>query len=60
LKVERCAVNAGVLYRLGTMWDHTSCALTDASLSSRESLSEVVWLFAVCVSPKMEPMTLPL
>src|SRR3954463_5605433 len=35
-------------------------ALTDASPSSRESLSEVVWLFAVCVSPKIEPMTLPL
>src|SRR6185437_3871401 len=35
-------------------------ALTEASPSSRESLSEVVWLFAVCVSPKIEPMTLPL
>src|SRR4051794_2830759 len=35
-------------------------AFTDASPSSRESLSEVVWLFAVCVSPKIEPMTLPL
>src|SRR5436190_916475 len=35
-------------------------AFTDASPSSRESLSEVVWLFAVCVSPKIEPMHLPL
>src|SRR4051794_12945733 len=35
-------------------------AFTDPSPSSRESLSEVVWLFAVCVSPKIEPMTLPL
>src|SRR5690349_16993924 len=35
-------------------------AFTDASPSSRESLSEVVWLFAVCVSPKIAPMTLPL
>src|SRR4051812_33732239 len=34
-------------------------AFTDASPSSRESLSEVVWSFAVCVSPKIEPMTLP-
>ncbi len=39
----------------------SSCAaFTDASPSSRESLSEVVWLFAVWVSPKIEPMTLPL
>src|SRR2546430_12082608 len=35
-------------------------AFTDASPSSRESLFEVVWLFAVCVSPKIEPMHLPL
>src|SRR2546423_14988902 len=35
-------------------------AFTDASPSSRESLSEVVWSFAVCVSPQIEPMTLPL
>src|SRR6266540_2570375 len=35
-------------------------AFTDASPSSRESLSEVVWSFAVCVSPKIEPMHLPL
>src|SRR6266508_4667478 len=35
-------------------------AFTEASPSSRESLSEVVWSFAVCVSPKIEPMTLPL
>src|SRR3954463_3968929 len=33
---------------------------TDASPSSRESLSEVVWSFPVCVSPKIEPMHLPL
>src|SRR5439155_10492358 len=35
-------------------------AFTDASPNSRESLSEVVWSFAVCVSPKIEPMHLPL
>src|SRR5205814_9366438 len=35
-------------------------AFTDASPNSRESLLEVVWLFPVCVSPKIEPMHLPL
>ena len=38
----------------------SEAAFTDASPSSRESLSEVVWLFPVCVSPKIAPMTLPL
>src|SRR4029079_11692784 len=37
----------------------SSCAdFTEASPNSRESLSEVSWSFAVCVSPKIEPMHL--
>src|SRR5579859_8101940 len=37
----------------------SAAAFTDASPNSRESLLDVVWLFAVCVSPKIAPMTLP-
>src|SRR5882757_10976044 len=36
----------------------SEAAFTDASPNSRESLSEVVWSFPVCVSPKIEQITL--